>query len=102
VNILSDDQEHLSTLFSAGVDHDERFLQVETEEFGGAPMIRGCLANALCEVHTEFSVGDRALVVGRPLAHRINAHHNPMVLFRRSSLSYPHPGATLGSTRAKP
>lgn len=84
VNILADDQGHLSSAFATGGDHAERFADVAVSEVAGAPVIHGCVANAICEVHSEFTVGDRVLVVGQPLQHTVARHREPLAIFRRS------------------
>jgi 3-hydroxy-9,10-secoandrosta-1,3,5(10)-triene-9,17-dione monooxygenase reductase component len=96
VNILAARQQGLSTKFAAEVHHSERFSDVAMTDVAGSPMLDGCLANVVCAVHTEFVVGDRALVVGQPLQHRATPEERPLVIFRRSpvELKRPHPSTT--------
>lgn len=85
VNILAAEQADLSAAF-ASADPRERFAGVETSRVLNAPLIHGCLANAVCEVHTELIVGDRVLVVGQPLRHMLDTSRRPLVLFRRRDI----------------
>lgn len=99
VNILAADQGHLSSRFASEVDHIERFSEVDVTPVAGAPAIHGCVAIAICAVHTQFVVGDRVLLVGKPIKHALARHRRPVVLFRRS-LAEVHPCAT--SPNSKP
>lgn len=97
VNILAAHQQGLSTKFAADAAHSVRFSDVPIMEFRGTPpILSGCLANVVCAVHTEFVVGDRALVVGRSLQHRLSAEEGPLVIFRRDAVEpkCPYPSTT--------
>jgi flavin reductase (DIM6/NTAB) family NADH-FMN oxidoreductase RutF len=64
VNVLADDQQHLSTRFAARVE--DRFAGVAWEPgLGGAPLLRGCLARFECTTHNHVEAGDHMVFLGR-------------------------------------
>ncbi|CAN3983674.1 hypothetical protein ADK60_38240 [Streptomyces sp. XY431] len=80
VNILSEQQADISTLFASGSD---RFLKVNSlPGLGRSPVLTAALAYLTCEVVREVEAGDHAIVIGRVadigLLHRDGA---PLVFF---------------------
>ena len=67
VNVLSDEQAEVSSVFASKVD--DKFRGVTTRvEATGAPVIEGCLAWIDCRVHAVHPAGDHDIVVGRVVA----------------------------------
>lgn len=63
LNVLSEDQRHLSEAFSRPMD--DRFAGVEYDLWdSGAPIIKGCLANLECRLEAVHDGGDHAIIVG--------------------------------------
>lgn len=80
VNILSEDQEHLSELFAAPL-HD-KFERVEfSESPHGLPMITGALANMECDLRHSYDGGDHTIYVGE-IENAIVVDGDPLVHFR--------------------
>lgn len=64
VNVLSDDQDEVSSVFASKVD--DKFKSVRTRvEATGAPVIEGCLAWIDCHLEAVHTAGDHDIVVGR-------------------------------------
>ena len=64
VNILREDQEHLSRQFAkTGADkwNGVRFQSWDT----GCPIIEGCIANLECDVESLFEGGDHVIIIGK-------------------------------------
>jgi flavin reductase (DIM6/NTAB) family NADH-FMN oxidoreductase RutF len=64
VNILREDQEHISRQFAkSGADkwYGVRFQSWDT----GCPILEGCIANLECDVEQVFEGGDHIIVVGK-------------------------------------
>ena len=67
VNVLSDDQADVSTIFASKAD--DRFAAVSTRvEVTGSPVIEECLAWIDCRVHAVHTAGDHDIVVGEVVA----------------------------------
>ena len=67
VNVLSDEQAEVSSVFASKAD--DKFRGVTTRvEATGAPVIEGCLAWIDCRVHAVHTAGDHDIVVGRVVA----------------------------------
>jgi flavin reductase (DIM6/NTAB) family NADH-FMN oxidoreductase RutF len=70
VNILGDDQQHLSEQFARK--GQDRFQGVSwTRGENGAPLIDGVLAAIECQVEQRIPVGDHDILVGRMVATRV-------------------------------
>jgi len=82
VNILQQDQQHLSTYFAGG------WKEPAPPPFSfipwdGAHRLDGCIAALSCAVETILEGGDHWIVVGRVQAlHRSDAGHAPLLFFR--------------------
>jgi len=64
VNILRDDQEHLSRQFAKSGAAKWSGVEFATWETG-CPIIKGCIANFECEVESMFEGGDHVIIVGK-------------------------------------
>ncbi|MFC4499206.1 MULTISPECIES: flavin reductase family protein [Streptomyces] len=63
VNILSEEQREISTLFASGAD---RFLKVNSlPGLGGSPVLTNSLAYVTCRVAQEVPGGDHVIVIGK-------------------------------------
>jgi len=63
INILADDQQHLSRRFSSASEN--RFAGVAwTPGTGGVPLLDGVLAHFECAVEKTFEAGDHSVLVG--------------------------------------
>ncbi len=64
VNILADDQIHVSNQFAKS--HDEKFVGIEHQDgLGGAPVISGSAAHLECVKVASYPAGDHVVFVGR-------------------------------------
>lgn len=64
LNVLAEDQRHLSEAFSRPLE--DRFAGVEYDLWdSGAPILKGCLANLECVLEAVHDGGDHAIIVGR-------------------------------------
>ena len=81
VNILADDQEDLSRLFSTrGAD---RFAAVGWHGAGsGSPVLAGVLAWIDCALDAEHRAGDHVIAVGRVLDLDVTGPGQPLVFYR--------------------
>ena len=67
VNVLSDEQAGVSTVFASKAE--DKFRGIITRvEATGAPVIEGCLAWIDCRVEAVHAAGDHDIVVGRVVA----------------------------------
>ncbi|MBS1886186.1 MAG: flavin reductase family protein [Actinobacteria bacterium] len=89
VNVLSWDQRELSAKFASSGEQAEKFSGVVHRIEDGVPVIDGCVANLVCELDRELSVGDHAIAVGRPLSGSFDAEATPLGFFR-SDYHRPH------------
>ncbi|MBI2322643.1 MAG: flavin reductase family protein [Chloroflexi bacterium] len=85
VNILSEDQEHLSRWFA----NDERLSA--PDPFGdvahrvgatGAPLIEGCLAHLDCRVAAQYDAGDHTIFIGQVVDAAIDGERRPLLFFK--------------------
>ncbi len=64
VNILSEDQEHLSNHFAGPIP--DKFTEIEHETNGNdLPIIKNALVNLECELEHSYDGGDHTIFVGR-------------------------------------
>ncbi len=81
VNILADDQEHVSRAFAAhGPDRFEGIGWRPSP--AGAPILAGALAWLDCTVDAEHPAGDHDIVVGRVRALGVEHEGGPLVFYR--------------------
>ncbi len=67
VNVLSDEQSTISSVFASRVD--DRFADINTRvEVTGSPVIEGCLGWIDCTLAEVHAVGDHHIVVGEVVA----------------------------------
>ncbi|HWP44662.1 MAG TPA: flavin reductase family protein [Blastocatellia bacterium] len=79
VNVLAEDQEHLSRQFAA---KDDRFKNTRyTEGITGSPLLEGALAHIECRILHAYPGGDHTIFVGEVVAARV-ADYNPLAYFR--------------------
>jgi flavin reductase (DIM6/NTAB) family NADH-FMN oxidoreductase RutF len=85
VNILSEDQAHISERFAAPIE--DRFGPTECfESESGLPMIAGALANLECRLRYSYDGGDHTIYVGE-IENAAVADGNPLLHFRGSYTS---------------
>lgn len=82
VNVLREDQEHISRIF-ASRDEDHSLQQV-THEIGrlGAPILPGCLAYFECRVVDTLPGGDHTIVLGEVEDAQLGEIGMPLLFFR--------------------
>ena len=81
VNLLSEDQQEISSLF-AQRDND-KFTGVETETGEtGCPLIIGSLAQIECRKESRYDAGDHFVYIGRVVAMKAEDSGNPLLYFR--------------------
>lgn len=85
VNILSEEQEHLSRWFA----NDERVNAADP--FGGvpyrvgttgAPLIEGCVAHLECRVAAQYDAGDHTIFLGQVEHAAIDGERRPLLFFK--------------------
>jgi flavin reductase (DIM6/NTAB) family NADH-FMN oxidoreductase RutF len=96
INVLSWDQRPLSAKFASSGEQREKFRGVAHHDEHGVPVIDGCVANIVCELDRELSVGDHAIAVGRPLAGTFDDAATPLGFFR-SDYHRPHALPSVGT-----
>ncbi len=80
VNVLSNDQQAISTAFAGAVD--DRFAGIEfLRGENGSPLLAGAIAHIECETHARHEAGDHVLVLGH--VSRLSAHAGEPLLFYR-------------------
>jgi flavin reductase (DIM6/NTAB) family NADH-FMN oxidoreductase RutF len=80
VNILSEGQRELSTLFAANVDN--RFQGVSWETgVTGSPLLAGTIAAIECRLIQRFDEGDHRVIIGEAIETHITGG-KPLVFFR--------------------
>jgi len=84
VNILGEDQEHLSRLFATKGEGHDHSLRGVPYRYGvtGAPIIEGALAYLDCVVAHRFPGGDHTIFVGEVRDGAILREAPPLVFFR--------------------
>lgn len=80
VNILSEDQEHISRLF-ASKDQDRFNGTRYTESATGPPLLEGALAYLECRVVHAYPGGDHTIIVGEVESTSV-AERKPLAYFR--------------------
>ena len=81
VNILAEDQEHLSRAFARRSPDKFRGVGWRPAE-SGSPILAGTLAWVDCSVEAEHSAGDHLIVVGRVLDMGVAHEEGPLVFYR--------------------
>jgi len=77
INVLSEAQVGLSRRFASPVP--DRFAEGQwSDGAGGAPVLTGCSAVFECSLHSEQTIGDHALLIGR-VEHMHEAALPPLV-----------------------
>lgn len=82
INVLSASQETISRRFAIKEPEDEKFADVPYALSHGAPVIDGCVAWVVCDVHEELRGGDHAIVVGAPIDGDAAEGLEPLVFYR--------------------
>lgn len=79
VNVLTDDQQALSTRFASRVE--DRFAGIDWEPgLGGVPLLPDCLARFECTTHSHIEAGDHVVFLGR--VHRfVHGDGAPLLFF---------------------
>ncbi|EXB45463.1 flavin reductase [Acinetobacter sp. 1000160] len=92
VNVLSAQQQHISTAFSSRLSPEERFKHgVWTELETGAPVLKDALVNFDCEIEQVQAVGTHTIFICRIVAIQQGQHEHSLVYFNRA---YHHVGQT--------
>ncbi|PWC52667.1 hypothetical protein TSH7_33215 [Azospirillum sp. TSH7] len=87
VNVLADDQHHLSTRFASR--SEERFAGIDwTPGLGSVPLLPDCLAQFECTTHRHVEAGDHVVVLGR--VHRFEHRDGTPLLFFASRYAELH------------
>ena len=83
VNILREDQQHLSRQFAKSGAEKWNGVTFESWETG-CPIIDGCIANLECDVESLFEGGDHVIIVGkvRRMKFEKDASCKPLLYFR--------------------
>lgn len=82
LNILAEDQQHLSTLFASHGEPDEPLGGVAHHSgLTGAPLLDGTLAWVECELRERFRGGDHTIFVGEPVAFEVSRPEAAPLLF---------------------
>ncbi len=81
VNVLAEDQEHVSRLFAGrGTD---RFAGVGWRpSVLGAPLLAGCIASLDCRIEQVLAGGDHDIVIGRVVDLALHDRRGPLVFYR--------------------
>jgi flavin reductase (DIM6/NTAB) family NADH-FMN oxidoreductase RutF len=80
VNILAEDQEHLSRRF-ATKDQERFYYAGYTTGIGGAPLLDGALAYIECRVVHAYPGGDHTIIVGEVESASVT-EHKPLAYYR--------------------
>jgi flavin reductase (DIM6/NTAB) family NADH-FMN oxidoreductase RutF len=81
INVLCEDQQHLSSNFARSLA--EKWVGVEYETWDtGAPILAGAIAAFECEIHSMYDGGDHIIFVGRVLRLRADPQRRPLLYFR--------------------
>lgn len=102
VNILTQDQEHISRVF-ADPRVEERFAGVVTyESETGAPIIEGCMAYLEARVEHVYDAGDHSIFVGRVVEQRVLLPDAPPLLYYRGNYAHLIPAPPEGVAQQVP
>ena len=81
INILSEDQEHLSTNFAKQLE--DKWAGVEYEIWEtGSPILKGAIAAFDCEIHSMYDGGDHIIFIGRVLRLKAETDGRPLVYYQ--------------------
>ncbi|MEO0031062.1 MAG: hypothetical protein RIS94_820 [Pseudomonadota bacterium] len=80
VNLLSRDQQAVSSAFGGGVPREERFNVGDWREaHNGLPMLEGAQANLLCVIDAMLAYGTHSIVIARVLEARVSETVAPLI-----------------------
>lgn len=80
VNLLSRDQQAVSTAFSGGVAREERFTAgTWRDSYNGLPVLDGAQANLLCVIDAMLAYGTHSIVIARVLDARVSDAVAPLI-----------------------
>jgi flavin reductase (DIM6/NTAB) family NADH-FMN oxidoreductase RutF len=80
LNVLTEDQRHLSEAFSRPLE--DRFAGVEYDLWdSGAPILKDCLANLECALEAVHDGGDHAIIVGLVTKLELAENGRPLLYF---------------------
>lgn len=82
VNILGEQQQHLSQRFARSLDAGRWAAAPHTPGRTGAPLIEGAIARFDCEPHAVHDGGDHLIFVGRVMSFEAAETDAPLVFFR--------------------
>lgn len=88
VNILSDKQETVSSVFASDVDN--KFLNIETYQLQtGAPLIKNCLSVLDCRIIRQHDEGDHIIFIGE--VQEFQSYEGDPLLFYRGQYRFMEP-----------
>ncbi len=80
VNLLSRDQQDVSTAFGGGLPQDERFRIGDWREgFNGLPELAGAQANLSCVIDAMLAYGTHSIVIARVLRATVSDVVTPLI-----------------------
>lgn len=83
MNVLSVDQEDISTMFAAHGGPDEELGGVPYHEGPlGSPILEGVLASADCRITERYDGGDHTIVIGEAASISANGSVEPLLFYR--------------------
>jgi flavin reductase (DIM6/NTAB) family NADH-FMN oxidoreductase RutF len=80
INILTSDQEALSTQYARKGDHELAAEHYSRGLFGN-PILEGALASFECELETTHEAGDHLIIIGRVMAMEVRSTGDPLVFY---------------------
>jgi flavin reductase (DIM6/NTAB) family NADH-FMN oxidoreductase RutF len=81
INVLCEDQQHLSTNFARSLTDKWSGVDYEIWETG-SPILKGAIAVFECEIHSMYDGGDHIIFIGRVLRMRADPERRPLLYFR--------------------
>jgi flavin reductase (DIM6/NTAB) family NADH-FMN oxidoreductase RutF len=81
INILREDQEHISRTFASRGNHALDDLEFEVGELG-VPLIAGCLAYLQCRVVDQMQAGDHTILLAQVEQAHLGDEGPPLLYFR--------------------
>jgi flavin reductase (DIM6/NTAB) family NADH-FMN oxidoreductase RutF len=81
INVLREDQAHLSTNFARQLA--DKWADVEYEIWEtGSPILKDALAAFDCEIHSMYDGGDHIIFIGRVVRLKADHENRPLLYFR--------------------
>lgn len=81
INVLCEDQQHLSSNFAKSLT--DKWTDVEYEIWEtGSPILKGAIASFDCEIHSMYDGGDHIIFIGRVLRMKADPDRRPLLYYR--------------------